>query len=378
MKIIIALVIGIVISSVHVTLAEQVGDMDGDSQVSLNEAIIALRIAAGLTPGESLGQYISATGNATTADVMIGMTFSSSAGNEQTGTMKIRGDGIIYTNSIGMEFSLIPAGSFVMGTPAGTGDAAHYPFWPEEAGRVSGEKQHVVTISNSFYMQTTEVTQSQWSAIIVDKSRGINPSNFSGEGHPVERVNWYEAASFANWLSSDEGLIPCYDGNFTCNGDLGDDFTCTNVTLIPGCTGYRLPTESEWEYAARAGTVSAFYNGGITNTDCGSLDPNLDKIGWYCRNASATTHQVAQKDPNAWGLYDMSGNVYEWCQDRNGTYPDGPAVDPAGDDANIERVIRGGSLESYASKTRSGNRWRFSPSSGVFSIGFRLALPPSP
>ena len=258
---------------------------------------------------------------------------------------EVRPGSEIYTNSVGMKFSLIPAGSFVMGSPAGTGDADHRPIWPEEGGRLIREGQHVVTLTEPFYLQTTEVTNGHWNAVIVAQGRGENPSSSStGSQYPLDSVNWYEAASFANWLSVDEGRTPCYNGQGTCSGTLGVDFTCTTVVIVPGCTGYRLPTESQWEYAARGATVTAFYNGDITyiGFDC-DADPNLDLIGWYCGNAGDTTHPVAGKQPNQWGLYDMAGNVHEWVWDRYDDYPDGPETDPTGPGSGPSRVYRGGS-----------------------------------
>jgi len=141
-----------------------------------------------------------------------------------------------------------------------------------------------------------------------------------------------------------------------------------------GCTRvvYRLPTEAEWEYAARAGTTTAFYNGGITNSgyNCNS-DPNLDKIGWYCGNASNKTHAVKGKDANSWGLYDMSGNVYEWAWDWFGNY-NGDATDPVGLSSGSYRVLRGGIWSNYARYCRSADRNNFSPGYRFNYIGFRL------
>jgi formylglycine-generating enzyme required for sulfatase activity len=296
-------------------------------------------------------------GNATASDVLKGKTFSSTAGEGFTGTLEIRGGSTIYTNPIGMKFSLIPAGSFVMCSPNGSGDGygtpPRLPDWPAEGGRQSVERQHVVTLTQAFYMQTTEVTQGQWVQVM-----GSNPSHFTscGSDCPVEMVSWTDAQSFIDTLNVSEGRTNC---NTTPN-------TC-----------YFLSTESQWEYAARGGTVSAFYNGAITNTDndC-DVDPKLDAIGWYCGNADNTTHPVAQKEPNNWGLYDMSGNVWEWCNDLYGTYPNGPLVDPTGSGTGSSRVRRGGGLDYGARYARSAYRSFGVPTNRYNSLGFRLALPP--
>ena len=297
-----------------------------------------------------------APGNAVAADVVKGKTFSSrAAGKGVTGTLEIRDGSTIYTNSVGMKFSLIPAGSFVMGSPAGNGDATHRPYWPEEGGRYSGETQHVVTLSKSYYMQTTEVTQGQWESVM---GSGTNPSHFSACGMdcPVEQVSWDDANDFITALNSKESrtFITCH---------------------FNGHCPYILPTEAQWEYAARAGTVTAFYSGGITNTSCTPLDANLDKIGWYCGNANDTTHPVAQKEPNNWGLYDMSGNVWEWCKDWAGAYPDGPVEDPTGATTGLGRVGRGGSWFGNAREARSANRDMGPPSDRSRYLGFRISLP---
>ena len=283
-----------------------------------------------------------ALGDAVASDVVKGKTFSSKAGKGLTGTLDLK-VGTIYTNSIGMEFRLIPPGSFVMGSPDGTNTA---PAGSAELGRGGNETQHQVTFTESFYMQTTEVTQGQWQQVM-----GSNPSFFTACGLdcPVETVSWNETQNFIDALNAGEGRANC---NTTPN-------TC-----------YSLPTESQWEYAARAGTVTAFYSGDITNTACS--DSNLDAIGWYC---DSTTHPVAQKAPNNWGLYDMSGNVYERCSDWYGTYPAGPVTDPTGAAAGSFRVSRGGDWLSNATAARLAFRNFNQPGYSSSSLGFRLALP---
>ena len=158
---------------------------------------------------------------------------------------------------------------------------------------------------------------------------------------------------------------------------------CTGVTVnatdgnpLP-CEGYRLPTEAEWEYAARAGSTTAFYNGPITETGSAPVDPNLDAIGWYIGNASNTTHAVGGKPANAWGLHDMAGNVYEWAWDWYGSdyYTGRPApdIDPLGAASGSVRVGRGGSWGSHAWSCRAANRDRYSPGDCIYVVGFRPA-----
>jgi len=292
-------------------------------------------------------------GTATAADVVKGKTFSSkAAGKGVIGTLKFRDGAKLYTNTIGMEFSLIPAGTFVMGSPDGTGDTDHPPIQARELGRVWIENQHIVTLTKSYYMQTTEVTQGQWKVVM-----GNNPSEFSSCGNdcPVEKVSWDDAQNFIDALNAREGRSNCHSTPNTC---------------------YAMPTEAQWEYAARGGTITAFYNGPITNTDCN--DPNLDAIAWYCGNADEKTHPVAQKAANAFGLYDMSGNVYEWCQDRfdldNQTYPYNSVTDPVGPVSGRRRIMRGGSFYARAWQERSASR-SYDPQDSNSSIdGFRLVL----
>ncbi len=239
----------------------------------------------------------------------------------------------------------IPAGEFFMGSPL------------NEPGRDSNEsRQHWVTISRPFFMGATEVTQGQWLTVM-----GSNPSGFSGCGKncPVEKVSWHDAVNFCNRLSDREGLSRCYSG-------VGE-----NLTWNRGCTGYRLPTEAEWEYAARAGTKTAFANGGISELRC-RHDANLDLMGWYCGNAGKETHPVAKKQPNSWGLYDMHGNVWEWVWDWfQKSYPSADVTNPAGPSGGSVRVIRGGGW-SLARFCRSADRG-IRPAGDRFNyLGFRL------
>ena len=232
---------------------------------------------------------------------------------------------------LGMQFVYIKPGSFMMGSPL-----------LEQSGD-SSERQHRVTLTAGFYMQTTEVTQGQWRAVM-----GSNPSHFKncGDNCPVESVSWNDVQAFIRKLNEKGG------------------------------TGrYRLPTEAEWEYAARAGSTTAFANGGITEFLCG-YDPNLAAMGWYCGNAKKKTQPVARKQPNAWGLYDMHGNVSEWCQDWYGDYPAGSVTDPTGPSSGADRVHRGGGWFSGALYCRSAFHVGVEPGHSSLLLGFRLAFSP--
>jgi formylglycine-generating enzyme required for sulfatase activity len=162
----------------------------------------------------------------------------------------------------------------------------------------------------------------------------------------VEQVSWEDAQQFIQKLNQKES---------------------TNK--------YRLPTEAEWEYACRAGSTTAFPNGGITETNC-SRDPNLDPMGWYCGNSNNMIQPAAQKKPNAWGLYDMLGNVQEWCQDWFGPYPDDEVVNPKGPKKGSYRVMRGGVWYSPARDTRCASRFGSPPHYRFQHIGFRLCMTP--
>lgn len=230
-----------------------------------------------------------------------------------------------------MKFVLIPAGSFKMGS--GISHEATAKKYGGEAEWYKDENpQHKVKISKRFYLQTTEVTQGQWERVM-----GNNPSHFKdcGEDCPVENVSWNDVQDFIKKLKDMEKTKK-----------------------------YRLPTEAEWEYACRAGSTTAFSFGDEVS--------RLGEYGWYDDNSEGRTHAVGQKMPNAWGLYDIHGNVLEWCQDFYGDYPSEPVADPKGPHADNERVLRGGSWKHAAWLTRSAHRRRGSPNKGYTSGGFRV------
>jgi formylglycine-generating enzyme required for sulfatase activity len=258
-------------------------------------------------------------------------------------------DGQSQTTSLGLQMRAIPGGSFTMGDTAGGG-------W-------DGEIKHQVTLSG-FYLGQTEVTQAQYKTVM-----GYNPSKFkSGSdapNRPVEQVSWYDAVEFCNKLSQAEGKSPAY----TISG--------TKVTLNSGTNGYRLPTEAQWEYAAKGGAQTPVQ----TVKYAGSA--SLDEVAWYEENSYKKgssspdygTHPVAQKKANGLGLYDMSGNVWEWCWDWKGDYSTSAQTDPAGPASGTDRVLRGGSWNGSAGGARLSYRNSNTPDYRNFNGGFRVVLP---
>lgn len=233
------------------------------------------------------------------------------------------------------EMIRISGGTFTMGSPIG------------ERGRRSDEVQYQVTL-NTFFISKCEVMQDEYQRVM-----GKNPSHFNGNNLPVTTVSWYDAIEYCNKRSEQEGLSPAY----TINGE--------NVTWNRNANGYRLPTEAEWEYACRAGTTAAYNNGDYISSN----------TGWY---AVGGIFAVGQKTANAWGLYDMHGNVAEWCWDWYGDYPSGVQNDPIGTSTGTARVMRGGSWSNssfgsdYGTEIRSAYRDKGDPSRKGSDIGFRV------
>ena len=219
-------------------------------------------------------------------------------------------------NAVTMELKWIPSGEFMMGS-------GEYP---------SEGPLHRVRISKGFWMGKYEVTQSQWEQVT-----GNNPSQVKGADLPIDRVRWTDCQEFIGKLQGQ----------------------CPNKGLT-----FRLPTEAEWEYACRAGTTTRFYTG--------DAEADLDRAGWYAKNSGGKPHPVGGKIPNSWGLYDMHGNTWEWCQDWYGPYPPGAVTDPKGPSKGYLRVARGGQWFIRLEGCRSSERFKDAPDNRGYIIGVRL------
>lgn len=242
---------------------------------------------------------------------------SLSAFEAQTGFARDQGLPVEVENSIGIRFRLVPPGTFVMGSPE------------QESGRWAGERQHVATIPAPIYVSKYEITQEQWTRIM-----DVNPSYFLGAKRPVEEVTWNDTMQFALKLAQTEGL--------------------------PKGT-YRLPTEAEWEYACRAGTDTPF---------CFGDDPKqLKHFAVFIDNSDGRSQAVGKHRPNAFGLHNMHGNLWEWCLD---TFKNYPGVDLPGPTDGQWRVVRGGNWRDLPKDCRSAERSRLPPDSVGNLLGFRL------
>jgi uncharacterized protein (TIGR02996 family) len=235
--------------------------------------------------------------------------------------------GPFWTNSIGMRFAWIPAGTFVMGSPK------------KERKRQKNEIQHKGTFTRGFFLAVHPMTQGYWREII-----GNNPSYHQGDDLPVEQVSWDDCQTFLGQMSVREGHA------------------------------YRLPTEAEWEYACRAGTTTLFYFGETISTVQVNYDgkhPYGDGEEGVDRNR---TVPVGSFPANALGLHDMHGNVFEWCSDLDGDYASGDSIDPQGPLEGVRRILRGGSFRDQAKVVRSAFRLGYGPWVRVIFVGFRAAM----
>ena len=235
-------------------------------------------------------------------------------------------------NDAAIELVVVPPGTFQMGAAA------------DDAEAIALERPvHTVVLTRSFLLARSEITQAMYRAVT-----GTNPSQITGdEMRPVEGVSWLDAVSFANAVSAAQGLSAAYDDA---------------SVLVPGTDGYRLPTEAQWEYAARAGDTRPRYG-------------PVDDIAWHRGNSSSKTHSVRTRLPNAWGLFDMLGNVRELTNDIYGSYTADELTDPEGPATGAQRVMRGGSWQDDAAFQRVSFRFGTATDKPLSSVGFRLARP---
>ena len=299
---------------------------------------------------------------------------------------------VFTSKSTGMTFQPIPAGEFRMGSSA-EDVAAYLAADPTRKAEYMKDEQpqHAVRITRPFHMGTHEVTQGEFQKIMQRNpswfsATGVGKANVSGKDttrFPVDNVNWFDAIEFCNKLSVADGLTPYY----TLTAIVRKDGSIQSATVAPstepeasapGATSYRLPSEAEWEYSARAGTTTAYHFGNILNGDKANVDGNIP-FGTTTKGKSLKrTEKVGSYPANAFGLHDMCGNTWEWCEDgyEEGLYAtrSGVTSDPLNVSAVVHRVLRGGPWSFYAGLSRSANRDGSSPVNRASFTGFRVCL----
>ena len=259
----------------------------------------------------TLASYAVASSSSNTSGYSSGSSSMASASNAISIPVK---------DGISIEMVKVEAGTFMMGA---TSEMKDPYYWEKPV--------HQVTLTNDYYMGKYEVTQALWQAVM-----GNNPSHFKGDNLPVEKVSWNDCQEFISKLNSLTGRK------------------------------FRLPTEAEWEYAARGGKKSRGYQY--------SGSRKISDVAWYDGNSGSKTHPVGTKQANELGIYDMSGNVYEWCQDWHGSYSSSSQTNPTGSDSGSSRVIRGGCWRSYALNCRLSFRFNITPDDYLYNLGLRLVL----
>ncbi len=291
------------------------------------------------------------TGAQLTAKTAAGATYTIVV--TRTGTVIYRNTGVVIVDGQALDYTIsLPGGTFVIKSIPLTKIQSGTFQMGSEGELASSQPVHQVTVT-AFTMSVCEITQGQYAALT-----GLRPSNFTGDDNlPVEMVTWFDAIRFCNKLSDAAGLDRCYTDEFKGVCDFSKN-------------GFRLPTEAEWEIACRAGTTTAFY--------FGDNQSDLTYNGWFTSNSKFSTHPVGLKTANPWGLYDMHGNVSEWCNDWYDKYSEASLTDPTGPatDVNAARVTRGGRYDSSAGDCTSARRGYKSPGEKGKYWGFRVVSRP--